>query len=74
MVLNEQLRSSFEASLRRLEPGQSMRRTNESSLKMIFNTTDIGAAVEAAQAYAALEGCVFDYDPEQGIGIFRRVE
>ncbi len=72
MAMNEQSLVALEASIRRLKPGQSLRRLNDPALKIIFNTTDIIEGVEAAHNLAGRLACNFDYDVEQGIGIFRR--
>ncbi len=72
MAMNEQSLAALVASLRRLKPGQSLRRTNESSLRILFNTMEISEAVEAAYECAERHACKFDYNSEQGIGIFRR--
>ncbi len=72
MALNKRSLAALEASIRRLKPGQSLRRINDFALKITFNTTDIIEAVEAAHNLAGRLACDFDYDAEQGIGIFRR--
>ena len=71
MAKNEHNLTNLEASLRGLYPGQRLF-TNEGVLTAVFGS-DVVVAVESAKELAERNNCSLEYNLEQGIGFFRRL-